>query len=153
MPRALAGGFFTTGIAWIACLSNNSFWLFLNVIHSPKSTGLLGYLRMKCLKISLFACRKFRNTKTICSFLSINTSNKFLSIRLVIGLKYLSIYLNRSIIALQCFISFCCTTKWLYICIYTHIYMRSLLLESPFDPHLTPPGHHGAPSWAPWAVK
>ena len=58
-----------------------------------------------------------------------------------------------SMIALQCSVSFCWTTKWMsYVC----IYIPSLLDRLPPPLHSIPDptwlGHLGALSWTPWAI-
>ena len=52
-------------------------------------------------------------------------------------------FFNCSIVALPCYISFCCTIKWISY-MYTH---TPSLLSLP-SPHPTSLGHHKAPSWA-----
>ena len=53
-------------------------------------------------------------------------------------------FFHWGIAALQCCASFCSTAMWI-----SCIYLRPLLPP----PDLTPPGHHGAPGWAPWATQ
>ena len=60
-----------------------------------------------------------------------------------------SLFLNWSIIALQYFFSFCCTTTWISF-MYTYI---PSFLSLPPTPHPTPLGHHRAPSWDPCAIQ
>ena len=61
-----------------------------------------------------------------------------------------SLFFNWRIIALQCCDGFCHTTTQV-----SHNYMHipSLLSLPPTPPHLTPLGHHTAPSWAPWFIE
>ena len=53
-----------------------------------------------------------------------------------------------SIVALQCRVTFCSTTKWI-IHTYTHI---PSLVDLPPHPHCTPLGHHKARSWSPCSM-
>ena len=54
------------------------------------------------------------------------------------------------IIVLQCRVSFCCTMKWINS-IFTCIPISWASLQP--QPHPTPLGHHGAPSWDPCAMQ
>ena len=56
-------------------------------------------------------------------------------------------FFNCSTVALQCYISFCCTIKWISY-MYTH---TPSFLSLP-SPHTTSLGHHKALSWAVWAM-
>jgi len=56
-------------------------------------------------------------------------------------------FLNCSITALQCCISFCCIVKWIS---YIYTYISSSRTSLPPVPHPTHLGHHRAQSWAPY---
>ena len=88
---------------------------------------------------------------TTCLFLDI----LFCSIKLyVCGVFFcfFSLFFNWSIIALQCRVSFCCSTKYIS---YMYTYIPSLLDLPPAAPrpHRTHLGHHRALSWAPCAIQ
>ena len=64
-------------------------------------------------------------------------------------LLLLLLFLNWSIIALQCCVCFFCTTMW-NICRYIYPFLRES--PSPHSPQPSHLGHHRALSWAPCAI-
>ena len=65
--------------------------------------------------------------------------------------QFLNLFFNWSVIALQCYVSFCCTTTWIS---YMYTYILSLLnLPPALPPPFTSLGYHRTPSWAPGVMQ
>ena len=61
------------------------------------------------------------------------------------------LFFNWGTVALQHYVSFCCTTKWIGR-MYTYTPSLLSLSPNPSPSHPTHPGHHRTQSWAPYAI-